>query len=88
MHVKVQTGMLDQFLKFAQILFFLFFFFGGGVSKTDAIFFGGYLKLRPQEQFFTLDCNVICRNYCVAITRIICNTATPVHGAMVKFADR
>ena len=40
------------------------------------------------EQFVTHDCNVIFRNYRVSIARKICNTATPVHGSMAKFADR
>ena len=40
------------------------------------------------KQFFTRDCNVIFRNYWVSIARTICNTTTPVHGAMAKFADR
>ena len=85
-HVKIQMRMLVQFflgLKFGQILFF----WGGGVSKTGAIFLG-YVKLRSQEHFFTRDCNVIFRNYCAAIARKICNIATPVLGAMAKFADR
>ena len=77
-------GMLVHFfgLKSGQILFFFW-----GVSKTGATFLR-YVKLRPQEHFFTRDCNVIFRNYCVAIARKICNLATPVHGVRAKFADR
>ena len=40
------------------------------------------------QQFFTGNCNVIFGNYCVSIMRKICHKATPVHGAMTKFADR
>ena len=57
------------------------------MSEAGAIF-SGYVKLLLQEQFFTRHCNVIFRNYCVAKARKICNTATPVHGAMSRFADR
>ena len=58
------------------------------MSKTGAIFLD-YVKLRPQEHFLTRDCNVIYRtDFCVAITMKICNKATPVHGAIAKFADR
>ena len=81
-------GMLIQFflgLKFGQILFISCG--GGGGFKTGAIFLG-YIKLRPQDHFFTHDCNVIFRNYFVSITRKICNTATSVHSVMAKFADR
>ena len=74
-------------LKFRQILLFFWGGGGGGVLKTGTIFLG-YVKLRPQEHFFTGDCNVICRNYCVAIVMKICSTATPVHGVMATFADR
>ena len=84
-NVTIKMGILVQFLslKFRQILFFL----GRGVSKTGSNVLG-YVKLRPQEYFFTRDCNVICRSYCVAIAMKICNTATPIHYAMAKFADR
>ena len=61
--------------------------FSGGVSKTGANVLR-YVKLRPQEHFFTPDCNVICRSYCNVTAMKICDTATPIHGAMVKFADR
>ena len=44
-------------------------------------YFLDYIKLRPQEHFFTHDCNVISRNYCIAIVSKICS-------ARAKFADR
>ena len=78
--------------KFGQIIFSFFLGGGGGVeweSKTGSIF----LRLRKAtatvlSNFFTSDFNVIFMNYCVPIARKICNTATPVHGAMAKFPDR
>ena len=78
-------GMLVQFLglKFRQILLF----FLGEVSKTGANVLG-YVKLRPHEHFFTRDWNVIYGSYCVAIAMKVCDTATPIHGAIAKFADR
>ena len=84
-HVKIQMGMPVQFLGFE--IWANPVFFSGGVSKTGAISLG-YVKVRPQEHFFTHDCNVTFRNDCVTIARKICNTATPVHGAIAKFADR
>ena len=79
-------GMLVQFFGF-EIWANPVVFFSGGVSKTGTILLG-YVKLWPQEYFFIRDCNVICRSYCVTIAMKICNTATPVHSAMAKFADR
>ena len=78
-------GMLVHFLglKSVQILFFPW---GGGVENWH--YFVGYVKLRPQEHFFTGDRNVIFRNNCVVIARKICNPATPVHDVRGKFADR
>ena len=87
-NVTIQTGMLVQFFGFeiwANPV--VFWGEGGGVSKTGANVLG-YVKLRPQKHVFTRDCNVICRSYCVAIAIKICDTATPIHGAMAKFADR
>ena len=81
-HVKIQMGMLVQFFG---LEIWANPVFSGGVENWR--YFLGYVKLRPQEHIFTPDCNVIFRNYCVAIARKICNTATPVHGAMAKFAD-
>ena len=84
LHVKTQMGMLVHFFGFEIWADPVFFW---GVSKTGPTFLG-YVKLRPQEHFFTRDCNVIFRNYCVAIARKICNPATPVLGVRAKFADR
>ena len=73
-HVKIKMRMLVHIFGFeiwADPVSFL------GVSKTGATFLG-YVKLLPQEHFYTRDCNVIFRNYCVAIARKICNPATPV----------
>ena len=63
------------------------------MSTTGTIIINvlGYIKLWPQEHFFTCVCNVpkvICRSYCVAIAMKICDMATPIHGVMAKFADR
>ena len=60
--------------------------FSGGVENWH--YFFCYIKLRPQQHFFTHDYNVLFRNYCVAIASKICNPATPVHGARAKFADK
>ena len=45
-------------------------------------------KATATSTLFHRDCNVICKSYCVAIAMKICDTATPIHGAMAKFANR
>ena len=86
-HIKIQMGMLVQFflgLKFGQILFFL-----GGIENWH--YFLGHVKLWPhwhRSTFSPATAIVIFSNYCVAIARKICNLATPVCGAIEKFADR
>ena len=65
----------------------VFFSWGWGCVENWRYFFR-LRKAAVTGALFTRDCNVIFRNYCVAIARKICNPATPVHGVRAKFADR
>ena len=65
-------------------------FWEGWLSRTGSIFLGlrKAAASHSPQQFFTRDCDVIFRDYCVSIVIKICRGAAPVHGGMAKFAGR